>query len=183
MSILNSDRLIRMLEDKDAYLDFYVHPSIKEHTDAFSSVSDRIRVVPYGETSLDDLMMQSKMLITDYSSICWDMYYMDKPILFYQYDVDKYLDTWGSYVDLEKDLPGERTDDTEKLIEMIGGYIDAGFAMKPECICAEKRSERLRQVCEKILLLNNWRFKGIICVYGDSKTKRKTRYEMPEMRN
>ena len=132
MSILNSDRLINLLEEKDAYLDFYVHPSIKEHTDAFSSVSDRIRVVPYGETSLDDLMMQSKMLITDYSSICWDMYYMDKPILFYQYDVDKYLETWGSYVDLEKDLPGERTDDTDRLIDMIGEYADAGFAMKPE---------------------------------------------------
>lgn len=132
MELLNSDQFIGMLEKYDARAYFYIHPSIMEHTDAFTSKSDRIEVVPYGKYSLDDLMMQCKMLITDYSSVAWDMYYMDKPILFYQYDVDKYMDTWGSYVDLNNDMPGERADNFASLMDLVEQNMDNGFKVKPE---------------------------------------------------
>ena len=132
MEIINSPDMIKILEDNDVHVYFYVHPSIMEHTDAFSSVSDHIEVVPYGRYSLDDLMMKCKMLITDYSSIAWDMYYMDKPIIFYQYDEDKYMETWGSYVDLSKDMPGERADDFDGILDLTRQYIENGFRMKPE---------------------------------------------------
>ena len=132
MEIINSPDMIRLLEETGVHVYFYVHPSIMEHTDAFSSVSDRIEVVPYGKYSLDDLMMKCKMLITDYSSIAWDMYYMDKPVIFYQYDEDKYMETWGSYIDLSKGMPGERAFDFNGILELTKQYIERGFEMKPE---------------------------------------------------
>ena len=42
------------------------------------------------------------MLITDYSSVSWDIYYMEKPILFYQFDLEQYNETNGSYIDMDK---------------------------------------------------------------------------------
>lgn len=139
MNLINSEELPAMLGASDAILNFYLHPSIGEHLSAFSSKSDRVRIIPYGKYALDDLMMRSKLLITDYSSIAWDVYYMGKPMLFYQYDTQEYLDTWGSYIDLDKDMPGECVRTQEELIKRIGEYMDNGFVMKPEF--AAKREE------------------------------------------
>ena len=103
--------------------------SISEHFDAFSASSDRVRLVKMGSVPLDDLMMHCKLLVTDYSSVCWDLYYMGKPTIFYQYDTDKYMDTWGSYIDLEKDTPGYREDTLEGLVSRIRDSIEGGFAL------------------------------------------------------
>ena len=129
MELINSPELIKMLEENDLVANFYLHPSIAEHFDAFSSSSDRVKLIPMGSVSLDDLMMRCKMLITDYSSVCWDLYYMGKPIVFYQYDVPKYLETWGSYIDLEKDTPGDRADNLTDLLAYIEESIKQGFSL------------------------------------------------------
>ena len=156
MELINSPHLIEQLEKHDLTLLFYLHPSIGEHVDAFTSTSDRVKIVPYGETPLDDLMMQSKMLVTDYSSVAWDMLYMGKPIVFYQYDLQDHLDTWGSYIDLETESPGARAEDFEGLLAAIDLYIDNGFTLDPEL--AAKRDtyyeyldpNNSRRICEEI---------------------------------
>lgn len=132
MDILNSERLISLLEKNNTVLKFYLHPSIGEHIDAFTSYSNSVQVIKYGEISLDELMMRCKALITDYSSVTWDVYYMGKPTLFYQYDVDIYQETWGSYIDLEKELPGDRTESIDGLISLVEENINSGFNLKHE---------------------------------------------------
>ena len=132
MDLLNSPHLLEKLEEKDVTLLFYLHPSIGEHVDAFSSTSDRVKIVPYGETPLDDLMMRCKLLVTDYSSVAWDLLFMGKPIVFYQYDLQSQLDTWGSYIDLKTESPGTRVEDLEGLLAAIDTYIDIDFELDPE---------------------------------------------------
>ena len=132
MALINSPQLIRILEENDMIANFYLHPSIGEHTDAFSGSSDRVKVIPYGQYALDDLMMRCKLLITDYSSVCWDVYYMGKPILFYQFDLQDYLDTWGSYIDLENECPGKSTDEHDRLIHLIEESAANGFRLDEE---------------------------------------------------
>lgn len=129
MELLNSPELGRMLEENDLTANFYLHPSIMEHFDAFSTDIPRVKMIPYGQYSLDDLMMRCSLLVSDYSSVCWDLYYMGKPTVFYQYDVQEYLDTWGSYIDLEKDTPGNRADSLEQLLGYIRESIDNGFKL------------------------------------------------------
>ena len=154
MDLLNSPRLIALLEEHDLTLMFYVHPSIGEHRDAFASVSKRVQVVPYDSYALDDLMMRCKLLVTDYSSIAWDVYYMGKPTVFYQYDTQAYLDTWGSYIDLSKECPGERAETHGELLGLIESYVDNGFALKEEfSALREKRyafldADNARRVCD-----------------------------------
>ena len=45
-------------------------------------------------------MINSAILITDYSSVAWDFCYLDKPVLFFQPDLDTYLELRGAYLDL-----------------------------------------------------------------------------------
>ena len=81
------------------------------------------------------------MLITDYSSVSWDVYYLGKPILFYQFDLDKYNETNGSYIDMEKDLFGERCLTREELLTKIHEYYENGF--KEKTAYAEMRKKYL----------------------------------------
>ena len=78
------------------------------------------------------------MLITDYSSVCWDVCYLDKPVLFYQFDYDMYMQAHGSYLDMEHELFGERYTEYEKLIDGIEEYIHNGFKEKEEYILPVK---------------------------------------------
>lgn len=140
MELINSPHLMEQLEKHDLTLNFYLHPSIGEHIDAFSGGSDRVKIIPYGQYALDDLMMRCKLLITDYSSISWDLYFMGKPIILYQFDMEDYQNTWGSYIDLKKDSPGERVEEIDQLLQAIDEYIENGFAMKEEVLA--KREEQ-----------------------------------------
>ena len=115
--LLHSERLNKLLEEYDLVFNFYIHPKFKDYISNFNVTSDRMRLIPYGEEPLNELMMRCKLLITDYSSVCWDVYYMNKPVLFYQFDYDLYNTIHGSYLDMEKDLFGYRSLTLDKLLD------------------------------------------------------------------
>lgn len=130
MRLLNSGRLSKILNENDVKMNFYIHPKFKDYIKNFAIDASRIRLVPFGSEPLNELMMQCNMLITDYSSVSWDVYYMKKPVLFYQFDIDTYMETHGSYLDMEHDLFGDRTLELDGLINLIEGYIKSGFRLK-----------------------------------------------------
>lgn len=131
MKLLNSDRLHKILEDNDVHLNFYIHPKFKDYIGDFNACGNRISLIPFGTEPLNELMMQCSLLITDYSSVSWDVYYMKKPVLFYQFDIESYNKTHGSYIDMEHDLFGDRTLELDELIELIEENIKGGFKLKP----------------------------------------------------
>lgn len=119
-NFLTDFRLKKLMEQYDINLVFYIHPKFRDHISLFHDLSDsRIRLVAFGEEPLNELMMQSKMLITDYSSVSWDMFYQKKPVLFYQFDIDDYNETAGSYIDLKTQLFGPRAETLDKLYDNL----------------------------------------------------------------
>jgi CDP-glycerol glycerophosphotransferase (TagB/SpsB family) len=54
---------------------------------------------------------------------------MNKPILFFQFDLELFLSTSGSYMDLRQDLPGERCETEEELLALIDRYAANGLQM------------------------------------------------------
>ncbi|EEO6544146.1 CDP-glycerol:glycerophosphate glycerophosphotransferase, partial [Listeria monocytogenes] len=64
-------------------------------------------------------MLFSDALITDYSSVIFEFSLMNKPIYFFAYDIDDYLDERGFYFDYKATIPGEVFKDTPSLIESI----------------------------------------------------------------
>ena len=116
-NLINNERLISLLEENNLILNFHIHPKFKEYTKNFHTNCNRIKLITYGEEPLNELLMRCKLLITDYSSVCWDVYYMNKPILFYQFDYDLYNKIHGSYLNMEKDLFGYRSTTLDKLLD------------------------------------------------------------------
>ena len=96
---------------------------------------------------LDDLMMVSDVLISDYSSLMFDYSIMEQPILGYTYDYQEYSEKRGMYFDIRKEITSfsdskELVDylismdsqyETEKCKEFKNKYID-------ECGSATKKS-------------------------------------------
>lgn len=130
--LLESKRLNKLLEDNNLMVNFYIHPKFKDYIGNFDVTSKRMRLIPYGEEPLNELMMRCKLLITDYSSVCWDVYYMNKPILFYQFDYDLYNKVHGSYINMEKDLFGYRSLTMDKLLDDFENAIKNNFKQPKE---------------------------------------------------
>lgn len=132
MNLLNSDKLKQILEERDLKLNFYLHTKFRDYIQEFAIDSDRIRLIPFGEEPLNELMMTCRMLITDYSSVSWDVYYQDKPVVFYQFDLDKYEEAHGSYMDMRNEIFGDRVEQVDDLLELIDEYSANDFEMKPQ---------------------------------------------------
>ena len=116
MELLNSPRFHSFLEKNDLLANFYLHSKFREFIQDFSVESDRIRLIVFGEEPANELMMRCKMLVTDYSSVCWDVFYLDKPVVFFQFDRDKYMEAHGSYLDMDRELFGDCAQDVDGLL-------------------------------------------------------------------
>lgn len=67
---------------------------------------------------LNDLMLASDLLISDYSSIFFDYSILNRPMLHYTYDYNEYVDKRGMYFDIRRELHGSSGDE-EKLLSLI----------------------------------------------------------------
>ncbi|WP_088052314.1 bifunctional glycosyltransferase/CDP-glycerol:glycerophosphate glycerophosphotransferase [Virgibacillus dakarensis] len=67
-----------------------------------------------------ELYLVSDILITDYSSVFFDYANLQRPILFYTYDLKKYRDKLrGFYIDLEKEAPGPLLMNTDEVLDAV----------------------------------------------------------------
>lgn len=157
MKLLNTERLHEVLEQYDLTLNFYLHPKFKEYIGNFIIDAKRIRFIPFGEEPLNELMMKCRMLITDYSSVAWDTFYQCKPVVFYQFDLDEYNETHGSYIDMKTELFGERVEDVEPLINLIEEYAKNDFNLKSEYRAMHEKcfnfidNDNSKRICEHIM--------------------------------
>ena len=100
-----------------------LHPKIKKfHSGDISVDGDYIDCSDYKNEQ--ELLLLSDILISDYS-IMIEFGLLNKPIVFFAYDLDNYLsDERGFYLDYKKDLPGPIVYTTDELIEVIVEGID-----------------------------------------------------------
>lgn len=67
---------------------------------------------------LNELMLASDMLISDYSSIFFDYSILDRPMICYTYDYNEYINKRGLYFDIRRELLG-CSDNEEELLNLI----------------------------------------------------------------
>ena len=115
---LDLERFNEVLGD-DYVLALRLHPKIKDfYTEDIKSNGEYIDCSDY--PSEQELMLLSDILITDYSSIMIEFAILDKPIIFFVYDLDNYLKTErGFYYDFKKTVPGKLVYDSDELINAV----------------------------------------------------------------
>lgn len=88
------------------------------------------------ETSVEELLLKSKVLITDYSSVVYDYLLLDRPIINYIYDLESYLkNESGLYYNIEDVAPGFIANTFDELLSYIEVAIKdpkAGFNKRNE---------------------------------------------------
>lgn len=101
-----------------------LHPKIKDFYSGDISVDgDYVDCSDYPNEQ--ELLLISDILITDYSSIMIEFALLNKPVIFFAYDLDNYLNNErGFYLDYKKDLPGPIVYDSQELINAISNGID-----------------------------------------------------------
>ena len=157
MALLNSPRFHCFLEKNDLLANFYLHSKFREFIQDFSVESDRIRLIVFGEEPANELMMRCKMLVTDYSSVCWDVFYLDKPVVFFQFDRDKYMEAHGSYLDMDRELFGDCAQDVDGLLTYMEKCADDHFVVRPEYEKMQKSfykyfdDQNSRRICDAIV--------------------------------
>lgn len=69
---------------------------------------------------IEDLYNIADILITDYSSVMFDYALLNKPMIFYVYDIEEYGENLrGMYVDFRNEAPGPLAYSTDELIKML----------------------------------------------------------------
>jgi CDP-glycerol glycerophosphotransferase (TagB/SpsB family) len=110
-NFISSDELGEFLEEKDAEMDVFFHQSINPFMKSVvesSSRPQRINLLSNG-SKIQQKLIEADILISDYSSVVWDFLYMNKPVIFYQFDQEKHLKTTGTYIEIPEDLFGPVT--------------------------------------------------------------------------
>lgn len=123
-NFLDLEEFNKELSD-DYVLVLRLHPKIKKFYSSEISVNgDYIDCSNYKNEQ--ELMLLADILITDYSSIMIEFGLLNKPIIFFAYDLDNYLSNErGFYLDYKKDLPGPIVYTTDELIKCINEGIDS----------------------------------------------------------
>ena len=89
-SMLKNHDLLRLLEERDLRLIFYPHIELQKELDKFQSPSERIILASWQDYDVQDLLMRCRLLVTDYSSVHFDVGYMEKPVIYYQFDMEDF---------------------------------------------------------------------------------------------
>ena len=103
----------------DYVLALRLHPKIKNfYKDEIYSSAKYVDVSDF--ESEQELMLLSDILITDYSSIMIEYAILNRPILFFTYDLDSYLaNERGFYYDFKTTVPGPIVYTSDELIDTI----------------------------------------------------------------
>ncbi|MEB6231489.1 CDP-glycerol glycerophosphotransferase family protein [Mammaliicoccus sciuri] len=73
--------------------------------------------------SIEELYSITDVLITDYSSVMFDFAYLKKPMIFYAYDLEKYLyGERGVYLNYSNIIPGPLVRTTDEIINVLSNY-------------------------------------------------------------
>jgi len=112
---LNIDQMYEELKD-DYILLLRLHPAMKvelnnEYPDFIIDVSKY--------QNLNHLLIITDLLITDYSSIPFEFSLLNKPMIFFAYDLNEYANSRGFWEDYQDFIPGPIVDDTDSLIRCI----------------------------------------------------------------
>ena len=88
--LINSEKIDEILNINNMRLIFYPHYEMQRYIDLFKTKSKNIVIANKEKYDVQQLLKESKVLITDYSSVAFDFGYMRKPVIYYQFDSKQY---------------------------------------------------------------------------------------------
>lgn len=135
--LLHSDSLRKHAEASGLAIAFLPHPNIQEYIEQFA-LPEHVEVLQHADIDFRDVLARSRMMISDYSSIAFDMAYLYRHVVYYQFDRDEffkgdhsYTPGYYSYID---DGFGPVAEDESAVVDaveaVLTGTIDQAYAQR-----------------------------------------------------
>ncbi|WP_326700615.1 bifunctional glycosyltransferase family 2 protein/CDP-glycerol:glycerophosphate glycerophosphotransferase [Streptomyces sp. NBC_01754] len=132
-TLLRDERLLGVLEQCGVELEFMPHYEIRPYLHHFRIDHPSVTVTGDGR-DVQLAMRECSLLVTDYSSVFFDVAYMGTPIVYTPFDEE---DFYGNhykrgYYEFERDGFGPVCRDVDATVREIIGTIERNFAMEPQ---------------------------------------------------
>lgn len=114
---LDIDLMYRNLSDEYVII-MKLHPFVKNVPEIDEKYSEFI-IDLSDEREINDLLFVSDILITDYSSVCFEFSLLNRPMIFFAYDMDEYIEKRDFYYPYEGFVPGNIVKTTEEIVHII----------------------------------------------------------------
>lgn len=128
--LLNDEKLLSLLREKDLKIKFCIHPSFRSQIEDFVG-NDRVEFDIDVNSQYETL--SSKCLITDYSSAACDFAYVDKPVIYANFDLDHIYDVHyynEGYFDYDRDGFGPNCKNYDETLKEIIKTINNNFKVE-----------------------------------------------------
>ena len=136
--LLHAPEFWAFLEANDLVADLYLHANMQPHADLFDLT--HVTVIRHGDIAIQDLLLRSMAVVTDYTSAAIDFSFLDRPVFYYQFDRTRFLGKRPSHFDLDDELPGEIVGTRTELMAALEAAADRGFTIHPD---ARAKASRL----------------------------------------
>ena len=114
---IDLDKIYESLDEKDIFI-LKLHPFIKNQLVIKEEYKDKIiDLTDYKD--INELLLITNLLITDYSSVIFEYSFIENPIIFYVPDLDEYGNSRSFYYDYEEYIYGSIAKTKEELIDQI----------------------------------------------------------------
>lgn len=150
--------------------------------DKIADVSDDFVINASHYPLIEDLYLVSDVLMTDYSSVMFDYGHLQKPMLFFAYDYNLYVnDTRGVYLDYKETVPGPVVETTDEIIEQLADFdtltqnVQKGLAEFYQEFCTFGRGDSAKAVVEAMLSAEVTQLPSVALIRN--KIKRKLKYD------
>lgn len=87
---LRSEKLYNLAYKHGYEVEFYPHPNLMDYIEELS-IPDYVKIGDITSGNIQSVFRDCDILITDYSSVAFDVAYMKKPVLYFQFDVDSFF--------------------------------------------------------------------------------------------
>lgn len=128
--LVNDPQLHRLATEHNFNILLCLHPNMQRFSSYFENSS--VKVINQGEVDVQNLIKESALMITDYSSVGFDFSFLSKPVIYYQFDRSRFIGKRPSHLDLDNDLPGEICIEEGQILQLVEEYANDNFQMKPE---------------------------------------------------
>ena len=145
-AFLNDPALDALLKESGKRAVFCVHRNVSRYETCFQTRSERIAVKKWDEVSIPALLKDAAALVTDFSSVYMDFAYMQKPVVYYQFDRETYREGHlpTGYFDYDRDGFGPIAKTARDAVLALGRVIGNGCRMDAEYRARAERFFTLR---------------------------------------
>ena len=140
-ALLNSKEFEKILIDSNSTAIFYIHPQFQEYSCLFKSDSNKVIITDYHKSDLQELIKESAMLITDFSSVFFDFGYLRRPVIYYQFDENTFFKTHYTkgYFDYRKDGFGPVCNTLDYTLNNLQQIVSKNYASAEAYLSNSKR--------------------------------------------